>query len=201
VEERTFVCAACGQERAANPRLKPGIQKYCSEWACSLAGRSVRQNERMTGDPVYRQAQKKADRCWRQQHPEYYREYREAHPEVVRRNRQLQRFRDARRRKRGHLLPDTAVAVSPDRETGPARNPDPISSSEEIPPGNYVMKRVDGRSSLYFLVQISVLAILSSGRRSDALRGSTACKDDLVSTAPDAGRESTTAGSRAQAPP
>src|SRR3990167_5412613 len=50
VEERTFVCAACGEEKVANPRLKPGVQMYCSQPTCYLAGRSVRQKERMADE-------------------------------------------------------------------------------------------------------------------------------------------------------
>ena len=189
-----FVCAACGEEKVANPRLNPDVQKYCSQPACFLVGRSVRQKERVADDPVYREAQQKADGDWRESHPEYYRDYRKDHPEAVQRNRLLQRLRDARRRNRGRVLPDTAAAV--DR----AASPDSIRVSEEIPPGNYVMKRVDGRFPLYFLVQISIVALMVDGRWSGLLRDPAACKDDLVSAAPDAGRDPGDMGSRAQAP-
>jgi hypothetical protein len=166
VDERTFVCAACGEEKVANPRLKPGVQEYCSQPACYLVGRSVRQKKRLAGDPIYREAQKKADGDWRKNRPDYYRDYRKDHPEAVRRNRLLQRLRDARRRKRGRVLPDTTAAV--DR----MENPDSIGVSEEMTSGNYVMKRVDGRSRRYFLVQISIVAMMVNGRWSGLPQGS-----------------------------
>lgn len=96
---RMFICRHCGQEKAANPRLK-GQQQYCGEAACQRARKAAWQREKLAADENYRTRQKGCQKKWRVHQPshQYLAGYRRDHPAYVERNREQQRLRNLKRR-------------------------------------------------------------------------------------------------------
>lgn len=48
----TFVCRGCYRECPANPRLKPGVQNYCSRPSCLSTVVRIRRNP-VTSSPCF----------------------------------------------------------------------------------------------------------------------------------------------------
>jgi hypothetical protein len=55
-----FVCRGCYRVCSANPRLKPGEQEYCSRPSCQRLRMDRWEQERLQGDPEYRDHRRKA---------------------------------------------------------------------------------------------------------------------------------------------
>lgn len=158
VDDPVFVCRACRQERPRNPRLKPGRQEYCSFPDCQRVASKTRQQRRLANDAEYRKSQDEAKESWRENNSGYWQKYRKSHPEVVRRNRLLQRLRDFRRRGKGRIGSNKGHKVS--LENSCTQGSDSVVVPNEIPPGDYVMKRVHPGSPVYLLAHVDVVAVV-----------------------------------------
>ena len=96
--QRTFICACCGKQKLANPKLK-GNQLYCGDHDCQKARKAAWQRQKMASDPEYRADQKEGLRKWRKNRPldQHQKQYRQRHPEYVERNRHAQKLRNQKR--------------------------------------------------------------------------------------------------------
>lgn len=127
----TFFCLGCEQWRPANPCLKK--QEYCHDHSCQCARKSRWQRAKIKSDAQFRQDQQKNLQDWRKYRPlrDYQRRYREEHPEYVAKNGELQKQRNARRRRsvQAACVPAKIVKIdaSASAKTGAyeARNPAP----------------------------------------------------------------------------
>ena len=98
--QRIFICACCGKQKLANPKLK-GSQFYCGDHDCQKARKAAWQRQKMASDPEYRADQKEGLKKWRKNRPldQYQKQYRQCHPEYVEWNRQAQKLRNQKRSK------------------------------------------------------------------------------------------------------
>lgn len=93
----TFICLACGKEKAQSPRSS-GRQSHCGLKRCQRARKAHWQRQKVKGDRDYRENQKRCYQAWTKKHPHYWRNYRLSRPEYVLRNLILQKQRNHRLR-------------------------------------------------------------------------------------------------------
>lgn len=89
-------CLCCG--RLFTPLCNVPDQQYCSCKRCQNARRQRWRKQKLSNDPDYKANQEASQRRWCKKNPDYWRRYRASHPKYNQRNRELQRFRNQKRR-------------------------------------------------------------------------------------------------------